>query len=283
MFGYVNLYKPLLKDEDFSVFKAYYCGLCKELGRSFNQAVRLGLSYDFTFLALVLDSLNNDELKIGEMSCSKHFGKKRKVIFDNEYIMYSAAMSVALNYYKLTDDIYDDKSIKAFICRIPYLRQLKKIDKVFDIVISDIEKRLDNLKFFEKNLSKNIDEVSHEFAKLMETVFSYNINLKKFGYNLGKFIYIIDAFDDIDNDLAKKRYNPILLKYNYNGTCAEKKKIAEEIDFILTFTLSQIASEYEKLKVYKNKNLIDNIIYYGLRQKKDIILHKGEKLNEKPL
>ena len=280
MFGYVNVYKPLLKDADFNTFKMYYCGLCKQLGNSYNQAIRLSLSYDFTFLAILLDSLTDEQCSTAFQPCIKHLSKKRNIIINNDCINYAAAMSVALNYFKLTDDIEDDKSLKALILRIPYLRQIKKIDKRMCIVTDIIEEHLDKLKHLEKSNSSNIDEVSHEFAMIMETVFSYNINLKRFGYNLGKFIYIIDAFDDIDDDFKDKNYNPMLLKYKYGGKCDEKKRIAEEIDFLLTYILSQIAAEYEKIDVKKNKELLNNIIYFGLRQKKDIVLHKGEKTNE---
>lgn len=284
MFGYVNLYKPTLSDDNYELFKTYYCSLCFRLGKDFNQAVRLSLSYDFTFLAILLDSLSDKKLELTNQRCLKHIGKQKQIAVNNEFIKYSSQMSAVLNFYKLTDDIKDDKSVKAFILRLPYLRQLKKTDPHFEIISDEIIKHLNSLSKLENENCENIDEVSHEFAMIMQYLFSYNIKLKRFGYNLGKFIYIIDAFDDMDDDLKKKHYNVINKKYAYDGTSMKKKQIASEIDFILTYTLSQLADEFEKLDIKKNKTLLENIIYFGLRQKKDSILFKeGEKANEKSI
>ena len=276
MFGYISFYKSKLTEEDFSVFKSYYCGLCKQLGKSYNQFVRLGLSYDFTFLAILIDSLNKNEPLLDFQSCMRYIGKKKKIITENDAVKFSTDMSIALNYFKLSDDIKDDKSLKAFLLRIPYQRHIKKLNKKYGIITEEIVVHLNKLSKLEKENCKNIDEVSDEFSLIMENIFSYRISLAKLGYNLGKFIYILDAFDDIDEDLKKKKYNPILLKYGYAGKCDEKRKIAKDVDFILTYTLSQVASEYEKLDIKRNKNLLDNIIYLGLRLKKDSILYKSE-------
>ncbi|MBE7053271.1 MAG: hypothetical protein E7391_03235 [Ruminococcaceae bacterium] len=276
MFGYISFYKSKLTEEDFMTFKSYYCGLCKQLGKSYNQLVRLGLSYDFTFLVILLDSLNDNNPNYDLQPCIRYIGKKKNIVTDNDSIIFSTDMSIALNYYKLTDDIKDDKSVKAFLLRIPYKRHIKKINKKYEIITDEISLHLKKLSDLEKSKCKSIDEISHEFSLIMENIFSYKISLGKLGYNLGKFIYILDAFDDLDEDLKNKKYNPILLKYNYTGKADEKKTIIEEIDFILTYTLSQIALEYEKQDIKRNKGLLDNIIYLGLRLKKDSILYKSE-------
>ena len=53
MFGYVNVYKDELKIKDYDTYRAYYCGLCKMLGKRHNALARLSLNYDLTFLAVL--------------------------------------------------------------------------------------------------------------------------------------------------------------------------------------------------------------------------------------
>ena len=107
MFGYVNVLQDELKIKEFKVFKAYYCGLCKRQGELFGNTSRLSLSYDFTALAIILDSLSDEPARICEGRCMLHPLKKRPVARDCDALSYSAAMSVALSYFKIKDDIAD--------------------------------------------------------------------------------------------------------------------------------------------------------------------------------
>lgn len=102
--------------------------------------------------------------------------------------------------------------------------------------------------------------------------------LLNFGYNLGRFIYLADAVNDICEDIKKENYNPIVLKYNYKDTDAIefKKSIEKELDFSLTFTLENVSRAFELINFKKNKGIIENIVYLGLRASKDRAL-KGEK------
>jgi len=279
MFGYVNVFADELKIKEYNLYKAYYCGLCKQLGDEFNQLVRLGLSYDFTFLAIVYDSLYDSKVNIEKEGCIKHITKKRPVIKDNNGIKYAANLSIALTYYKLCDDIKDEKIKKSYILRIPYKSAMKKINIIDKSILSNIEQNLSLLDKYEKENCKEIDIVSDAFAKIMQSIFSFDKRLLNFGYNLGKFIYIIDALDDIDNDYKNNNYNPFVLKFGYEN----KEKIFENAQFVLMFTLSKLAEEFEKIELNKNIEIIKNIIYLGLRQKTDFVLQKRRNNNEKSI
>ena len=115
----------------------------------------------------------------------------------------------------------------------------------------------------------------------MQAIFkSIDISLEKFGYILGRLIYILDVYDDMDEDYKGKKYNPALLQYKYNGTVTEE--IIKNISDNLYYSLGELSKEYETLKIKKNKQIIDNIIYLGLRAKCDVIIER-KKQNEKPL
>ena len=80
MFGYIRPDQKELKIKDYDVFRSYYCGLCKALGKRYNQVVRLGLSYDMTFLAILADSLSENPIKIKKQGCLKNRGKKTESV-----------------------------------------------------------------------------------------------------------------------------------------------------------------------------------------------------------
>lgn len=282
MFGYVNVYKNELKIKDFNVYRAYYCGLCKALGEKFGALSRLGLSYDFTFLAIFLDSLNDKKVNFSSEGCAKHIGKKHLVVKDNPSVDYAADMSVALNYFKILDDIKDDFFTKSYFLYLPYKCAMRKISDIDGDIINEIKLQLDTLSRLEKEKCAEPDIASDAFAKIMRAIFSVKNGLEDFGYNLGKFIYLIDALDDLEKDKNKKSYNPYIEKFD--GDIAKTVNSAE---FALTYTLSRLADEFEKQKIYKNKEILKNIIYLGLRAKLDTILKKyrcdkGEN-NEKSL
>lgn len=268
MFGYVNAYKDLLRVCDYNVFRGYYCGLCKQLGKKFNQLTRFGLSYDMTFLAILISSLEDKKVELKMQNCIAHPISKRPVIKEDSGIAYSADMSVILTYMKLKDDWQDEKSLKS-LARFAYFLPMKRVAKKYPVQYNSVKENLAKLGEFEKKNCKNIDEVADCFGKLLESIFNKDGNNKAvawFGYHIGRYIYIIDAYKDIEKDLKTKSYNPFIAMY---GTELKKEDFKESVKTSLTFTLSEISNAYNLLDIKKNKELLDNIIYLGLRKNLD--------------
>lgn len=287
MFGYVNVYKDELKIKEYNTYRAYYCGLCKMLGKEFSESVRMGLSYDFSFLALTLSSIDNEETDIKNESCIIHPVNKRQVVKNDEFIKYSAYMSVICTYFKLKDDVNDDRRLKSLIALLFYKRHLKKARKKYSYQYEKIDYYLSELSKKEKEGVKDTDEVADCFAKILEILFTPDFlncdditrkALGNFGYNIGRFIYLADAVNDIKEDIKKKHYNPVILSYGYKNEGAEEfiKNNKEKMEFSLTFTLENISKAYELIEFKKNKGIIENIVYMGMRASKDRAL-KGEK------
>lgn len=278
MFGYVTFYRDELKIKDYDKFRAYYCGLCKQLGKSFNQLVRLGLSYDFTFLALMLDSLDSGKTHFGIGSCFKHLGKKRMIAKENKAVKYAADMSVIFMYYKLLDDVCDERSLISAIAMIPYWFAYRKAKRTHCRKVAVIKEKLSELTALEKAKCDNIDMVAHCFASVMEELFDVGSDdLKRFGYNIGRFIYIADAANDYENDVKKKKYNP----YLYAFPNADTDSVLQSAGKSMLTTLAMASQNYENLKIKKNKELLDNIIYMGLRKQMDDIMEKRGKKGNK--
>ena len=129
MFGYVTPLKPELKIREYEMFRGYYCGVCMHIKDTFGNLPRLTLNYDMAFLGLLLDALHNETPKIDFKRCMAHPLKKKPMIIDNKALEYTAAMNVSLVYYKLIDDVNDDKSIKSKLestALSPYKRKFNR-------------------------------------------------------------------------------------------------------------------------------------------------------------
>ncbi len=281
MFGYINVYKDEMKIKDYDIYRAYYCGLCKKIGKNHNQMVRLSLSYDLTFLAILLDSLEDEKLHITKSGCIKKLGK-RKVISHAKGLDYASDMNTILAYYNLKDDILDNHSIKAIIAIIPFLRRASAIGKRYPKLCNKIDVCLKRLSFLEENRCDCIDKSANEFAEIMKAVFSNaREELSDFGYQLGRLIYTMDAYDDMAEDFLDGKYNPAVLQYFYKGEVT--KEIRECMNNNLYISMAEFSRLYEKLDIKKNKEILDNIIYLGIRARCDGILRKENKNEQKPL
>ncbi len=281
MFGYVNVYKDELKIKDYNIYRAYYCGLCKMLGKNHNQLSRLTLSYDFTFLAILCDSLKEDKATIANVGCIKRIGK-RQTVKKAYRLDFASDMNLLFTYLKLKDDIADSHSIKAALSALPFWARARKIKKRYPKLCYDVEVRLKRLSFLEKSDCDIIDKAAHEFASILEIIFeSADVSLQKIGYDLGRLIYIMDACDDMDKDYQNGSYNPVCLQYEFNGEYT--RQITESISNVLYNSLSSLAEQYERLDVKKNKPILDNIIYMGMRAKCDSIINERTHKYERPI
>lgn len=280
MFGYVRVYKDELKVKEYDTYKSYYCGVCKLIGKRYNQIARLALNYDFTFLALICDSLCDGTSEIAMEGCIKKLGKK-KIIKKAPGMDFAADMNILFAYYKLSDDIRDKKSVKAFIERLPFVLPVRQLKKTYPQIAKTVSDRLIRLNFLEADKCDILDKVANEFAEILKKMFEYyEPSLGSFGYNLGRLIYIMDACDDMAEDYQKGLYNPIVSGYGFQGEYTDE--LRERITVLLYNSLSLLAEEYEKLKIKKNKPVLDNIIYLGIRAKCDQIT-KGKWNNERSL
>ena len=124
MFGYIAPCKGQLGEEGFEKFSAYYCGLCKAIGKRCSQSARMGLSYDITFLAMVLSSVDNNETKMNDRKCLLYPARENICVENDRAVEYAADMGAMLSYLKLLDDWHDERSIKALMSMLLFVRGL---------------------------------------------------------------------------------------------------------------------------------------------------------------
>lgn len=281
MFGYVNVLKDELKVKEYNDYRAYYCGLCHELGKKHNQLSRFSLNYDMTALAILLDAVGDKECEFCMKGCVKRVGR-RKTACSNENLSFAADMNVLLAYYKLLDDIKDNHSVKALFAITVFLRKAKKVKKKYPDVANEVSLRLKRLSFLEESGCDCVDKAAFEFAKITECIFAKKVPLLgDVGFSLGRLVYIMDAYDDMDKDLKSKSYNPANIQFGYSGKTDDA--LVKAISDSLYYSLADTAEKYGALDIKKNREILNNIMYLGLRSKADRIIDERKSKNEKSL
>lgn len=283
MFGYVTPCKMELKIKDYELFKAYYCGLCKSIKGNFGNLPRMTLNYDMTFLGILLDSIEPSPLVIEKSLCILHPTGKRRIVINTKALNYAAFCNVALSYYKLVDDSVDDSSLKSKMLSYALKPYFKKFPSEFIPLLDIIKNRLKELTDLEKAPELfSLDEVAHPFSALTGELLSFNKeekfkdSLYWLGYNLGKWIYIIDALDDLKKDMEKNKFNPLTAVYNKDNLSYKDfyEVIKDRVDFVLVLCGEQSVVNLNKLEINKNKDLLLNILELGLQEKIDKV-YKG--------
>ncbi|MBU5337519.1 DUF5685 family protein [Intestinibacter bartlettii] len=273
MFGYVRINKMDLTFREYDYYKGYYCGLCKYLKENHGEISRLSLNYDITFLIVILTAIYKVKSTITEERCIANPLKKKMRIV-NEITEYAASMNILLSYYKLEDNLYDDNGIKDKLAYGIYKGKLKKAYDKYPEKAEYIRQQLSNLRELENEQSKSIDRVSNTFGNLMGEIFvfkkdEYEQNLRNIGFNLGKYIYILDAYEDLEEDYEKGRYNPFI------DYIDKKQELKNKVDRLISMSLGIVARNIESLNLEFNKSIIDNIIYSGVYLRYKNILEKG--------
>jgi len=293
MFGYVTPDKPDLKIREFEVFRGYYCGVCKAMAKKAGHRGRFVLAYDCAFLALLLDSLEKEPTSGTRKSCLFHPLKKRYIVDSNPALEYASDINILLAYYNLKDKWQDERSLKGPAGIAALKKGYRRVKGKYPELAENIEKELKKLQELERQNCGNIDEVSEPFARLMQIIFhqadgsgNQGKVLGWIGYNLGKWIYILDAFDDLEKDIKRRMYNPLAAQYDYDGKeeiISFKERIREKTEFVLIYSLSELEKAFSLLDIKKNKGILDNIIYRGLLAKTRNVLQIGAGCHEKSL
>lgn len=282
MFGYIRICKDELKVREYNLFRSYYCGLCKSLKREYGFASRMGLSYDVTFLALLLSSVCDEGTQLLPERCIVSPHRKKPIAQKSDALSYAAAVNVILSYAKLKDDWHDEHSFKALLCLPLFFGAKKKAKKKNPGLLDKVQEHLTNLSKLEREKCSEIDRLANEFGEVLRAVFEASPTddeaqkriLSHMGYGLGRFIYIMDAYEDREKDKKEKSFNPFLLL----GDTVDAQAVRDS----LMYTLSDISNSYQLLNIKRNLPILDNIIYLGLTEGVEKVFG-GDKIKEKEI
>ncbi len=261
MFGYVIVNKGDMKFKEFDIYHSFYCGLCRSLKEKYGALGQLSLSYDMTFLVILLTSLYEPETIEGKTKCIAH-PFENHMTRRNLFTDYGADMNVLFTYYKCMDDWNDDKKVT----RLAYSKLMKgayrKINSDYSEKVRKIDALMREFGIEEKKGTEDIDKMAGLFGEVMGEMFAvrkdeWEENLRTLGRYLGKYIYLLDAYEDIEDDKKTGRYNPLKKKY-------EDPDFDEEIKMFLTMMMADCCREFEKLPVIDNVEILRNILYSGV-------------------
>lgn len=279
MFGYVRTDTPYLYIKDQTLYRAMYCGLCKGISAVCGQTARMGLSYDITFLSVLLHNIAGKDVKIEKSRCVTHLlGVKKPMAEVDEMTKRLGAINTVLAYYKYTDDIADEGKGKGK--RLWFKRGRKRAKKVYPEIEEIVQRNLALQEQTEKSGTDSVDRAADATANMLAELSDYLLEDKKteFTHNLlyaiGKWIYLIDALDDYDKDIKKGCYNPFVKAYAFDcakNLLTEKK---EDVAFIFHSLFYDIRDNLSHIPFSFNRDLSDNILLRGLPAETNRVIEK---------
>ncbi len=262
MFGYIAINKAEMKFKDFDTYHSYYCGLCKSLKNDYGRRGQMTLSYDMTFLILLLTGLYEPETTTEKVTCIAHPLEKHTAR-TNLYTDYAASMNLILSYYKCKDDWNDDRKKKSYLFAKALKPRMSELKTRYLDKIKRIDSDLKKLSWYEQAEETDIDKMAGIFGDIMAEIFAYQKDewedsLRKIGFFLGKFIYLMDAYEDIEKDIQTGSYNPLKEMFFQN------EHFAEDCRQILTLMIAECSREFEKLPILLHAEILRNILYCGV-------------------
>lgn len=271
MFGYVNINRGELKVKELEQYQSYYCGLCKKLKESYGFLGQLTLSYDMTFLVILLSSLYEEKEQQKKSFCMIHPTKKRAVL-TTDFTEYGADMTVLLTYYKFLDNWQDEKNLLGWSGAKVLKKSCRKLEKKYPRQCREVRKAMEDLASAEKEQVQNLDQVAGYTGAMLKALFVpredvWQEQLEAMGMAMGKFIYVMDAYEDLEKDRKRGSYNPLKALQNredYESYCEQ----------LLRLLMTDAAKAFEKLPILENGELLRNIIYAGVWTKYDSLRKK---------
>lgn len=262
MFGYIKPNIPTLRICDKERYDCFYCGLCRCIGKKYGISAKMCLNYDCTFLAIMLASVCDNRLNSEPMHCPFNpLGKKKRMIAESSEAMnFAAASAVIFAFYKLEDNVNDGKPLYK-VAEVPLLGAYKKASKEYKELDTVIRLNLGKLSDIEQREEASAEIPANAFGKLLAGVIelvpaeeSTRRIMVEIGFYIGRFIYLIDAFEDREKDKKNSLYNPFVL-----SDCTD-----EEAIFSMEISVNYAIDALALLDIKHESALISNIITEGL-------------------
>ncbi|GFI49083.1 DUF5685 family protein [Lachnospiraceae bacterium 62-26] len=262
MFGYIAINKAEMKFKDYDLYHSYYCGLCKRLKECYGIRGQVTLSFDMTFLIVLLTGLYEPETRTDVENCIAHPFKKHTAR-TNQFTDYAAAVNLILTYYKCKDDWEDDRDRRKYISARLLRSQMRQLQKEYPAKMAAVSSNLRKLTALEQKNEQNIDLMAGLFGNIMAELFAYRedeweSSLRKIGFFLGKFIYLMDAYEDVEHDIQSDNYNPFRDAYQNQPDFAENSRK------LMTLMMAECSREFEKLPILLHIDILRNILYSGV-------------------
>lgn len=280
MFGYVIIDKPNILIKDFQTYRSYYCGLCKRIGNNYGQLMRMTVNYDIVLLSLLLHNYEKVVPIFEEERCIAHpIGKKVPVAKSNDILDKVVHINTILGYYKVVDNVIDEGKNKTI--KLLLKPKFNKAKKLYPELCDFIDKKYNQLRYLENQNCYDENMLADCFGEIMKAIAEASTkkaddNLKNLCYNLGKWIYFIDAIDDIREDALERKFNPFITK----GKVIDDEFFNQRessLRYLLYSTIEKIIESYDKMDITISEGALSNIIYLGLKARtEEVIKRRGK-------
>lgn len=276
MFGYIYINRSELSEESKKAYQAYYCGLCQVLRKSSGVKGQMLLNYDMTFLIILLTGLYELENDVTQFVCPLHPGK-RKLAYINDATKYASDMNVLLSYYNMLDDWKDDRNYPKHVISMMLRKDYRRISRKYPRQAEALETYMRKLEMLESKREQNIDAIAGLTGEMLGEIFAWKDDiwseeLHCLGFYMGKFIYLMDAYEDLEKDRKKNEYNP------FEDLAKNSPKDYETISkLILTSMMSECSKSFERLPILLHADIIRNILYSGVWSKYEYLQLKKKK------
>ena len=266
MLGYVRPFRDELKCGEFDRYQAAYCGLCRTLGKRYGFRARLFLNYDFTFLVMLLMG-DGGTWETEFHSCPTQPFRRRCMLLHHNGIELAADETVILTYWKLKDDVSDHSFVRGLpyrFCAALLRRSYRKaaaLQPEFDRVV---RQALEELGELERGCSGSLDRTADTFARILKAASPHTGRpdrdraMEQLLYHVGRWIYLVDARNDLEEDLRSGAYNP--LRYRF----PEGEDFQPYLRTSLKHSLNLAISAFGLLDDSAFTPIVENILYFGL-------------------
>ena len=270
MFGYVHISPDKLNGEEQQLYRSCYCGLCHALGRRYGVFARMILNYDLVFLAMLLS--DGDTPRCGEKRCLVHPIHPRCFCEKTEVLDAAADVSVLLTWWQLQDGIADHGFWGGWKYRFLSLllrRAYRKAKALRPELDERIRTHLDKLSALEREKCAVPDEAADAFALLLRDTAALAPQgvkrrvLEELLYHLGRWIYLVDALDDLKEDSRSGNYNPLLLRYETRDGALQPED-RDRVAATLDASIRTMAAAFELADFGCWRRIIESVVYEGL-------------------
>lgn len=294
MFGYILPNLESLEDAERQRYRCVYCGVCRSIKNRYGQLPRLSVSYDLTFFALMLGSLYEPKETTGAKRCPMHPAQPQAYA-QSVYTDYAADLSIMLAYHKLLDDWNDDRQLKSRMAATALLPAYRRAKRRHPDICADIEEAMVDIRrieqhaqcAFEAGLESDMleagrthqipdassdacidaasitpDAPANRFGIMLGHLFAYKddfwaTDLRLFGARLGKFVYVMDAAMDLEEDLQTGSYNP----FRYIDHDAQV--LRDNLEYLA----ASMTDIFERLPLERDIHLMRSVLYAGVWQR----------------
>ncbi len=264
MFGYIIPRFDQLDEGQRERYRSLYCGVCRDLKEYSGHSGRITLSHDMTFLAILLNSLDEPEECTEAFRCPTH-PVARQIMIRSTASHYAAAMNLLLMYFKCEDKIRDEGSLSGRAERKLLSGVKKRIEQEYPRQFQSVSSVLEEIWTLEKTTNPDPDRLCNLSGEMLGSAFVPDESsfwapyLREIGAGLGRFVYWMDAWDDLSRDRKHHRFNPL---YRYENT----ENLEEFVRAVLEMMLGDATAFFEMLPLKKDLDLMRNVLYSGVWQ-----------------